>query len=492
MRKIVVVGAGMVGHRFVQELLALDESHEVVLLGDEHHQPYNRVLLSEVVAGRAEVTGLALPALEGADVRLGSPVVDVDRRRRAVRTREGRTFEYDHLVLATGARARVAALPGLLDPEGELVGGTHVLRTVDDARAILAGSANARRVTVVGAGAIGLEVACGLRHRGVDVTLVASRDAVLDRELGDAGGRVAATTVRDTGVRLLARSTVSTVVQERGRITAVRLSDGRRLPTDLLVLSVGSIPETTLAARSGLATKGGVVVDTSLSTDDPSISAIGDCARTPQGTSGLVAQGWEQAGALARLLDRGETTPARSTTASAMRLKAVGMSAVSMGVRPEAAEPSDRVLTLDDSRARRHVDIVVRRGTLVGLTCVGAPDVAARLSTLLDRPGVIPADPLQLLTADPGELDVSPATLPATSTVCRCNGVSKGDVVAAWDAGHRGVDDIADATRATTGCGGCTTAVCSLIEWLQERAQDDATASSHVVGANREPSVSVG
>ncbi len=485
--RTVVVGAGMVGHRLAQKLTDLDPDADVVVLGEEQYEPYNRAMLSELVAGRVNVSGLTLPSPGDADLRLSVRVVDVDRDTRTVRASDGRTTAYDHLVLATGARARVPALPGLLDPSGDLPSGVHVLRTVDDARAILAGAANARRVTVVGAGAIGVEVACGLRHRDLDVALVASRDGVLDRDLDTAASDVASLTVRDLGVRFVPRASVASLVHERGRLRAVRLSNGRRLPTDLLVLAVGSVPETLLARRMGLDVDRGVVVDTELRTSDPHISAIGDCARTPTGLSGLIAPGWAQAHSLARRLVLDEPVSTPVVDGAAMRLKAAGLSAVSMGTRASTARPEDRVVALDDHRARRHVEVVVRQGTLVGLTCVGAPDLASRLSTLFERPGIVPVDPLQLLAGGGKEEQASATTLEPNATVCRCNGVTRRDVESAWHE-CEDVDGVVAATRATTGCGGCTSLVCELVEWLAEASD----VTSQDASADREASVSVG
>jgi assimilatory nitrate reductase electron transfer subunit len=172
-----------------------------------------------------------------------------------------------------------------------------------------------------------------------------------------------------------------------------------------------------------------------------------------------------------------------------MRLKAVGMSVVTMGLRSSTALPDDRVVTLSDRRARRHVELVARGDTLVGVTCVGAPDLAAHLSTQFDRPGMLPADPMHLLmgASAPGVTQSSsPTAMPAATTVCRCNGVTKGDLVHAWDGGATTVEALADATLATTGCGGCTKLVCGIVDWLQTTDPADTSQSG---SADRETTV---
>jgi NAD(P)H-nitrite reductase large subunit len=117
------------------------------------------------------------------------------------------------------------------------------------------------------------------------------------------------------------------------------------------------------------------------------------------------------------------------------------------------------------------VEVVVRDDTLIGVTCVGAPEIAAHLSTQFDRPGMIPADPLQLLlgtSAGAVTEAVNPTTMPSGTTVCRCNGVSKGDLVREWENGCTTVEALAEKTLATTGCGGCTSLVCGIVDWLTE------------------------
>ncbi|MEV0733017.1 FAD-dependent oxidoreductase [Polymorphospora sp. NPDC050346] len=486
--RIVIVGAGMVGHRLADELvraagagasraagIGAGEDLHVILLGDEAHEPYNRVMLSELLAGRIDLAGIELPRLDPdrVRVRLDAPVRAIDPARREVVTDTDR-IGYDHLVLCTGARPRIPHVPGLRDG---LPGGAYAVRRVDDVRDISAAALNARHAIVVGAGPLGVEVACALRHRGTAVSLLAPESAMLNRDLDEPVGEIVARTAGDLGIGFVSDAELVAVEADGGHVTAVRLADGRRVDCDLLVLACGAIPDTDLAARAGLPTDRGIVVDAQLRTGDPHVSAIGDCAQTPDGVSGLIAPGWAQARALARRLLRGEPVGPIPIEGATMRLKAVGMSVVTMGVRASTARDADRVLVLDDRRARRHVEVVVRAGTLVGLTCVGAPEMAARLASQYDRPGIVPPDPLALLLADaPREANPSPTTMPSSTTVCRCNGVTKGDLVHAWSDGCTSVDALVADTRATSGCGGCRELVCGIARWL-ERSDPPLTAS---------------
>lgn len=466
---VVVVGAGMVGHRFAEELHRLDSSVGITLLGEEDYEPYNRILLTELLAGRVDLAGLTMSAHDDdVDVRLGQPAREIDRERKVVVT-DGGEVAYDHLVLATGARGRVIPVPGLRDG---LPRGAHVLRSLNDARDIKAAALNARHAVVIGGGPLGLEAACGLRHRGVGVTVLSLEESLLDRDLDASVAAVVADAAADLGVQFLGGISIESVAVRDGHVAGVHLADGRLIEARLVVLAAGAVPETSLASAAGLETAQGIVVGHDLRTTlDPAISAIGDCAQTPAGTSGLVAPGWAQARELARSLVHGTLIEPVAITGSAMKLKAVGLDVVTMGRRASTADSHDRVVNLHDASARRHLEVVVRDDTLVGVTCVGAPEIGAHLSTQFDRPGMIPADPLQLLLGtSAGEVNQAqnPTTMPSSTTVCRCNGVSKGDLVREWENGCTTIDALAERTLATTGCGGCRSLVCGIVDWLSE------------------------
>jgi assimilatory nitrate reductase electron transfer subunit len=177
--RVVVVGNGMAGSRLVEEIRAHDPRRllPITVLGAEVHAAYNRVLLSEVLAGRHTVDDLRLAGPAWAadldvDLRLGSRVTDVDREHRQVRVDDGATVAYDLLVLATGSRAVVPDLAGLRRGDGSLLPGAFVFRTVDDCRELVAAASGARRAAVLGGGLLGLEAARGLAGRGVDTVLV--------------------------------------------------------------------------------------------------------------------------------------------------------------------------------------------------------------------------------------------------------------------------------------------------------------------------------
>jgi assimilatory nitrate reductase electron transfer subunit len=492
--KVVVVGAGMVGHRFVEELVRADRARRfsVELVGEEEYEPYNRILLSDVLAGRADLKAIGLPLPDSSRVQFwrGVAASAIDRESGVVRLSDGTSRPYDRLVLATGARAFVPPIPGLTASDGrEQPRHVHVLRTLDDCRNVAARAINAKHAVVLGGGVLGLEAACGLRRRGVPVTVVDLDEHVMATQLDGPAAQVLAARLGDLGVDVVTGTSVAEVISAYDELVAVRLTDGRLLAADLMLVSCGVRANAELARAAGLEVDRGVVVDHTLTTGDPQVHAIGDCAQAPDGMTGLLAPGWRQAEKLAALLSGGLVAggaPRPPVTEEPVRLKAAGVDLVTMGVRASAARATDRVVTLSDAGGRRHIDLVVREDALVGVTCLGAADVSASLSVAFDRRTPLPVDPLALLvTEGRSEESASPVRMPGATTVCRCNGVSKKDIVAAWESGAGSVEAVATATRATTGCGGCKDVVCGLVDWLNASEPGPLTDAAPPVGDRR-------
>jgi assimilatory nitrate reductase electron transfer subunit len=508
--RVVVIGNGMVGSRFVEDLIGRDkdERFEVTVLGAEEYEPYNRVLLSELVAGKADVAMLALgeAILPRTTVRRGVTAAGVDRESRVVLGSDGTRHEYDLLVLATGSSARVPPIAGL----SPLPRGVLPLRTLDDARGIIAATLNAHRAVVVGGGVLGLEVATGLAKRGLCVTVVHGAPHLMERQLDPVAAQVASDGLERLGIAQRLGIFTEEAHVEDGRVTGIRLADDEVLPADLVVLTAGTIPEAGLAREAGLEVQRGVVVGEDLATpQDPRVFAIGDCAQPPEGGTGLIAQGWDQARRLAIWLTSNPVPGGAHGAAPAgvveedvpeprevphaggtdvVRLKAHGLDVITMGVCGPSRPAGDdqRVLQLSDPRNGRHLEIVVQDGRLVGATCIGAGSVGADLTAAYTRGTPVPADPAHLLLRPVQGVATqasSPTLMPDRTTVCSCNGVTKGAIVSCWRAGADTVGEIARGTKATTGCGGCKDVVGGLIEWLNSTDPDRRNQAHLVPGA---------
>ena len=399
--RVLVVGHGPVAARLVEELLPVVRagSVAVVVVGAEEEYPYNRVLVAEHAVGRADRARLDVTdtaAVEAAGVRVirGDAVVAIDRARRTAVLHSGGEVAYDRLVLATGARAHVPPMDGLeasRHARGDAPGhpdaldhgrrplptGIVALRDLRDARTVHEAVRAGRRVIVLGAGVLGMELALAAAERGADVVAVHHGDVPMARNLDRGGGRTLSHAADAAGVAMAAHARAEGVLlHDRGtgdeRFQALLLADGGRIDGDLLVLSCGVTARDELASAAGLAVGRGVLVDGDLrSWTDPDVFAVGDCAhvaapgsarpdgQVPGGPSGLIGPGWRQADALAALLAAEATAPggraaARPRGAAAgdagrppvVMLKAEGVDVVAGG--DVTAEPWD-----DPPRRRR-------------------------------------------------------------------------------------------------------------------------------------------
>ncbi|MFK4071302.1 NAD(P)/FAD-dependent oxidoreductase [Streptomyces sp. NPDC029674] len=283
---VVVVGAGQGGYQTAASLREHGYPGTITLISAEDALPYERPPLSKAyLKGAADEAQLWLrPATyyvrRSIDLVAGT-VSEIDPAARTVRLTDGSAYGYGHLVLATGAAPRTLAVPGT-----ELRG-VHTLRTARDAAALRSSLAGARRAVVVGAGFIGLECAAAAREAGVGVTVVEALDRPLARAVSARTAEHFTRLHRSRGTELLfGRGVAALHGTSRSGVTAVELTDGSRLPADLVLVGIGVAPRTELAAAAGLPVSDGITVDSRLLTGDPHISAIGDCAAFPQVRSG--------------------------------------------------------------------------------------------------------------------------------------------------------------------------------------------------------------
>ncbi|MBR8641439.1 FAD-dependent oxidoreductase [Streptomyces tuirus] len=283
---VVVVGAGQAGFRTAASLRECGYAGRIALVGDEDTAPYERPPLSKAyLTGDGDEDLLWLRSSEyfvrqSIDV-LADRVTAIDRAARTVRLAGGGVLGYGHLVLATGARPRGLAVPG-----GELRG-VRPLRTLAEARILRDELRRAAEVVVVGAGFVGLEFAAAARALGCAVTVVELRDRPLARAVGERTAEHFTLLHRRQGTRLLFGRRVARFLDDgTGAVAGVELTDGSRLPADVVVVGAGVEPRTELAAAAGLEVDDGIVVDARLRTGDPAISAIGDCAAFPHPAAG--------------------------------------------------------------------------------------------------------------------------------------------------------------------------------------------------------------
>lgn len=437
------MGAGMAAVRLAEGLTG----HDVTLLGDEPHPPYNRILLSAVLEGSHDPAALAMPVPGGVDLRLGARVVEIHRAEQEVELADRSRVPYDRLVLATGSIPTLPPIRGLVRLDGRLDERVHAFRTLADCRRLQAAVPLARNAVVVGGGLLGLQVARALGVRGLATEVVEGGAHLLRSQVDAKAGAILARDLKKLGTAVY---TGARAIRLTG--AGLVLDNGYTLETDVVVLTAGGRPSTALARRAGLDVRRGVVVDHHLRTSDPHIHAIGDCAQHGGQVTGFVPPAWEQAGLLARHLQGEDVRYDGARTVA--RLRATDLDVAVLG-DPERAE--GQVVEVSNPVSGSHRKLVVRDGVIVAATLVGDLSRIGLITQHYDRATVLgPEEPGDLLMPDrpaPG-----PTQLPDDAEVCACAGVSAGRVRACAS-----LEDVKASTRATTGCGGCADAVRSLL-----------------------------
>lgn len=281
MKPLIIVGAGHGGVQLAASLRMEGYSGPIMLFGSEPSQPYHRPPLSKAFMDHGDPEKLHLrPEAffkdQMIDYRGGVEIIDINRARQEVTTRSGERIAYDHLVLATGSTLYRPPIPG------SMLAGISSLRSLDEAIDLRARLKAGSKALVLGGGFIGLEFAAMARQKDMDVTVLEAAPRVLARVVSEAMSREIEAQHLSTGVHLRLDAGVAQIMPDNeGVARSVVLHDGTRLEADIVLMATGARANTVLAEKAGLAVANGVTVDAQFATEDPCISAIGDCACFP-------------------------------------------------------------------------------------------------------------------------------------------------------------------------------------------------------------------
>jgi len=290
-RKIVVVGCGPAAVGAAMGARNQDKSAEVLMLSDEHCEPYEKPPLSKaVLTGKAmphdaPIAGPAGVAGKGITLKLNARVKEIDRASKAVTTEAGERISYDALILATGSFNRV--LP--MFPPGP---GIHYLRTIDESLALKADLRRSKSVLVVGGGVVGLEIASSAAELGLKTTVIEIAPRILARVCDEETAAIIHERHRKANVDIRIGTAATTLRQLPGGGFEVDTSAGATIATDLIVAGIGAVPEDRLAKAAGLAVQDGIIVDDHCRTSDPAIFAAGDCTRFPGPKEPIRLENW--------------------------------------------------------------------------------------------------------------------------------------------------------------------------------------------------------
>lgn len=460
---LVVIGNGMVGHRFLEQLVDAKgtEQYDVVTFCEEVRPAYDRVHLSEYFSGR---TAEELSMVEGdffqennITIHLNDKAATIDRENKKVISANGIEVAYDKIVLATGSFPFVPPMPGH-DRDNCLV-----YRTIEDLEDITAAGKTSKVGVVVGGGLLGLEAANALKCMGVETHVVEFAPRLMMVQVDEQGGNLLRKKIEDLGVKVHTSKATQQIVDGENHTHRMEFADGEHLEADVILFSAGIRPRDEIAKASGLelGERGGIVINNNCQTSDSDIFAIGECALWENRIFGLVAPGYQMSKVAVDILTNGENefTGADMST----KLKLMGVDVASIG-DAHGNTPDAQVYQYTDGLNEVYKRIVVSKDgkKLLGAVLIGdAADYGTLLQVYLNSID-LPEHPDTLILPQrdgsaPAGIGVD--SLPDTAQICSCHDVSKGAIVSCIDNGITDLGEVKTCTKATTGCGGCTALV---------------------------------
>ncbi|RPH71806.1 MAG: nitrite reductase large subunit [Myxococcaceae bacterium] len=473
-KQLVVVGNGMVGHRFLELLLESGESERwnVVTFCEEPRLAYDRVNLTNFLGGKspAELSLVGPRRYEdaGVTVHLGDRAAVIDRQCKRVLSAEGRRIPYDVLVLATGSAPFVPPIPG------RDAWGCFVYRTIDDLKRIRLWAAQIQTGVVIGGGLLGLEAANALTHMGLETHVVEFAPRLMAMQIDEGGAQILRSKIEALGVSVHTGKNTTRIVSRGGRVTEIRFADGGVLAAEMVVFSAGISARDELARNAGLEVgeRGGIVVDERCRTSDPDILAIGECASYRGRTYGLVGPGYQMARTAVSTLAGGDDR--LGVFDMSTKLKLMGVEVASFG-DAHGTLPGARVVAFSDAVSGVYKKLVLSsdRQRLLGGVLVGEASSYGQLLSLTQSKAALPPQPEQLILPrlEGGAALPGVDALPDAATICTCQNVGKGVICKAIRSQDlTSVGAVKAATTAGTGCGSCVPLLGELLAREMKRA----------------------
>lgn len=465
--KILVIGHGMVGQKFLESLYDAGIHHaEVTVLSEESRPAYDRVHLSEYFSGKSADDLSLVPAgffeRDNLLLKLNARATIIDLENKWVTASTGETLTYDKLVIATGSYPFVPPIPGKDRTD------CFVYRTIEDLEGMAECGRRSQSGVVVGGGLLGLECAKALRDMKLQTHVVEFAPRLMAVQMDEGGGRMLRTKIEELGVGVhLQKNTVEIVTGETARHRMV-FADGTHLETDMIVFSAGIRPRDDLARQCGLKVgpRGGIVIDNQCRTSNPDVFAIGECASWNGQLFGLVAPGYDMARVVAKTL--AEQAADFNGADLSTKLKLMGVDVASIG-DAMGNTPRSRSYQFVDERKKVYKKLVVSEDgkQLLGAVLVGdASEYGSLLQLMLNRIELPESPEFLILPQSDGQAKpgLGADALPDTAQICSCNSVTKAQLCQAVAGGVNTIGELKACTKAGMTCGGCVPLVTQVMK----------------------------
>lgn len=467
--KLVVIGNGMVGHRYIEDLVEKTDisNMEITVFCEEPRVAYDRVHLSSYfshhTADELSLVKEGFYEKHGINMLIGERAININRENRIVYSSTGREVQYDKLILATGSFPFVPPIKGHESKD------CFVYRTIEDLKAIEACAKNSKSGVVIGGGLLGLEAAGALKALGVETHVVEFAPKLMAEQLDLAGGNQLRQKIERMGVNVhTSKNTLEIAPEGKSARNVMRFADGTELETDFIVFSAGIRPQDKLARQMELelGPRGGVAINDHCQTSDENIYAIGECASWNEMFYGLVAPGYKMATvAVDHLL--GNTESKFEGADMSAKLKLLGVKVGSIGDANGRTEGcKSYVYQNEEQEVYKRLIVSEDNKKLLGAVLVGDTSDYGDLLQLMLNEIDLPEHPDALILpahAGAEKPALGADALPESAVICSCFDVTKGKIAQAVADGHHTLGDIKAVTGAGTGCGGCIPLVTSVL-----------------------------
>jgi NAD(P)H-nitrite reductase len=433
--------------------------YQITVIGTETVLPYNRIMLSPVLSGEKTFKEIQTHdevyfAQNNITFKPGYEVTAVDRKSKSVLvSKVGKTesypVDYDRLVLCTGS------VPFILPLPGKELEGVVSFRDIYDVEYMKSKASSSKKVAVIGTGLLGLEAANGLNELGFEVTVIGNAGSIMNMQLDATSGGLLQKVLEEKNISFKLNTT-TTKIKGKDSVEMLEFDDGSTLPTDMAVMSVGIIPNDTLAKEIGLQTDRGIVVTDTMMTSDPAIYSVGECIKHRGTTYGLVAPLFEQARVCAEQVCEVSHHMYIGSDLST-KLKISGVDVFSAG---EFDDTDDEVMCSKDHALNTRKRLSIRDNKLVGAVLFGDStdglfyfDLIKKETDITDMRKTLLFGDISIDSASAGSVGVE--KMSDDEQVCGCMGVTKGDIINAVAGGCDTFESMQEKTGCATGCGGC-------------------------------------